>query len=25
LGNTEILNDISGNPRFLHCEISKSI
>jgi release factor glutamine methyltransferase len=25
LGNTEILNDISGNPRFLHCEILKSI
>jgi len=25
LGNTEILNDLSGNPRFLHCEISKSI
>lgn len=25
MGNTEILNDISGNPRFLHCEISKSI
>ena len=21
LGETEILNDISGNPRFLHCEI----
>ncbi|MEI8101627.1 MAG: HemK/PrmC family methyltransferase, partial [Bacteroidota bacterium] len=25
LGNTEILNDLSGNPRFLNCEISKSI
>jgi release factor glutamine methyltransferase len=25
LGNTEILSDISGNPRFLHCEILKSI
>jgi len=25
LGDTEILNDLSGNPRFLHCEITKSI
>lgn len=25
LGETEILNDLSGNPRFLHCEMTKII
>jgi len=25
LGKTEILNDLSGNPRFLHCETTKTI